>query len=223
MHFDTVALIAVMALFTCFFAWLSWARYAPLRLAVPSEPQAAGGKPFGVDHPDQSGLGKVGDLATALMHAKDGWQQMPPEDGEGHAVFVRKIGGKTFEVRIVETKCSRDGDPRSSYDAERMADNRVIEQLERLKGATVAGEPYLDVQAIDAITKAIRRRSMHVSKHFYAHALEAGNTLIYSVRRDGELVERPAARVKRVSGAPHRLMLQALAIGLARLDGAGGR
>lgn len=219
MQFDTIALVAIMALSVCFFAWLMWARYAPLRLALVDESSRGGS--FGGSTPDNSGLGKVGDLVTALMLAKDGWQKLPsPRLGiDGlDGVFVKRVGGKQFEVRIVETKCARDGDPKSSYEAGQLADDRVIEQLERLKGATFADGGYIDEQAIDAIVKAIRRGSMHVSKQLYAHTLDEGHTLIYSVRPDGALIDRPAL-VKRVSGAPHRLMLQALATGLARWDG----
>ena len=218
MQFDTIALVAIMALFACFFVWLMWARYAPLRLALVDE-SSSGGSPGG--SADNSGLSKVGDLVTALMLAKDGWQKLPsPRLGvDGlDGVFVKRVSGKQFEVRIVETKCARDGDPKSSYEAGQLADDRVIEQLERLKGATFADGGYIDAQAIEAIVKAIRRGSMHVSKQLYAHTLDEGHTFIYSVRPDGALVDRPA-RVKRVSGAPHRLMLQALTTGLARLDG----
>jgi hypothetical protein len=217
MHFDTAALIAIIALFACFFVWLMWARYAPLRLALVDE--SASGSFAGAA--DTSGLGKVGELVTALMMAKDGWQKLPSPRGgiDGlDGVFVKKIGGKQFDVRIVETKCAREGDAKSSYEAAQLADDRVIEQLERLKGATLADGGYIDDQAIEAIVKAIRRGSMHVSKQLYAHTLDEGQSLIYSVRPDGALIDR-RARVKRVSGAPHRLMLQALAAGLSRVDG----
>lgn len=225
MQFDDVALIVVIALGVCLIAWLLWGRYAPLHLAVSDRPLSSADRQFGADIPDHSSLGKVGELVTALMHAKDGWRQLPSQPAGVHGldgVFVRNVrGGNQFEVRIVETKCSRDGDPKSNYSAEQMADARVIEQLERLKDAKLDGEPYMNHQAIEAIIKAIRRGSMHVTKHFYAHMLGTGNTLVYSVTRDGQLIDQPAARVKRVSGTPHRLMLQALAIGLARLDAAG--
>jgi len=220
MDFDFAAAVAIAALTTCFFLWLGWARYAPIHLAVSDETWSPGAEPQG-DVPDRAG--KVGELVTALMHAKDGWQQLRRGQSEGglDGVFVRKIGGRLFEVRIVESMCSRDGDPKSTYKAEQLADERVIEQLQLLKDAKFEGEPYMEPQAIDSIIKAIRRGSKYVTKHFYAHMLGSGSTLIYSVRRDGELVDS-RARVKRVSGAPHRYMLQALAIGLAQADTGGG-
>lgn len=212
MHFDTIALIAIIALSACFFAWLIWARYAPLRLAL-DEPSGA----FGDEASHHKGLGKVGNLVTALMLAKDGWQRLPIAAGNGlDGVFVRK-SGRQFDVRIIETTCAREGDPKQSYDAGRLTDEHVITQLEQLKDAPVTGEAYLDAHSIDSIIKAIRRGSAHVSKQLYAHALDKGHTLIYSVRPDGALIDRPA-RVQRVSGSPHRLMLQALANGLARMD-----
>jgi len=217
MQFDTIALIAIIALFASFFLWLMWARYAPLRLALIDEATDAGRGP---QTSGDSGIGRVGELVTAVILAKDGWQKLPsPRDRiEGiDGVFVKRLGGKQFDVRIVETKCAREGDPKASYEAGKLADDHVIEQLERLKGATFAEGGYVDEQAIDAIIKAIRRGSMHVSKQLFTHALDRGDTFIYSVRPDGALVDRPA-RVKRVSGAPHRLMLQALTTGLARVD-----
>lgn len=219
MDFDFFALVVVVAATACFFVWLGWARYAPIHLAVSDETLSSDAK-LGAGVADRAS--KVGELVTALMHAKDGWQQLrraQSEDGLD-GVFVRKFGGRQFEVRIVESKCSREGDPKSSYKAEQLADGRVIEQLQLLKDAKFEGEPYMEPQAIDAIIKAIRRGSRYVTKHFYAHMLGSGSTLIYSVRRDGELVDSRAS-VKRVSGAPHRFMLQALAIGLAQSDAAG--
>lgn len=219
MHFDTIALVAIIAFFACFFVWLAWARYAPLRLALIEEPTEVG-RFGGTSASGDSSLGKVGELVTALMLARDGWQKLPSPAGrvEGHdGVFVKRLSGKQFDVRIVETRCACEGDPKSSYEAGKFADDQVISQLERLKGATFADGGYIDEQAIDAIIKAIRRGSTHVSKQLYAHALDQGHTSIYAVRPDGALIDRPA-RVQRVSGAPHRLMLQALSTGLARLD-----
>jgi len=222
MQFDDLALVAVMALSGCLLVWLVWARHAPLRFDVDA-PSSADGKPFGANAPDSSSLDRVGELVTALMHAKDGWQQLPsqPSGVPGlDGVFVRKAGrGRQFEVRIVETKCVRDGEARSHYDATPMSDANVIERLERLKSATFDGLPALDGEAIDTIVRAIRRGSVHVTKHFYAHMLPTGKTMVYSVGRDGQLIDSRAARVKRTDGEQHRLMLQALAIGLTRLDG----
>lgn len=220
MDFDLAAAVAIAALTACFFVWLGWARYAPIHLAVSDETLACDTK---LGAGDARRSGKVGELVTALMHARDGWQQLRRAQTPGglDGVFVRKLGGSLFEVRIVESMCSRDGDPKSDYKAEQLADGRVIEQLQLLKDAKFEGEPYMEPQAIDSIIKAIRRGSRHVTKHFYAHMLDKGSTLIYSVRRSGELVDSRAS-VKRVSGAPHRYMLQALSIGLAQTETTGG-
>lgn len=224
MAWDQIGILATVALIGMYYAWWEWRRHTPLRLSVGETPLASGGRPFGAGLPDHAPLGKVGELITALMHAKIGWRQIPSQAGgvQGiDGIFVRKArGGRHFEIRLVETKCARDGDPRAHYDEERMSNEKVIEHLKKLKDAAFESEPYLD-HDIDAIIKAIERSSVHVTKLFYSHMLTSGDTLIYAVRPNGQLVDQPAKRVRRVDGASHRLMLQALAMGLARLDVAG--
>lgn len=220
MPFEEFVLVVVLASAAFLFAVLIWGRYAPVRIAVENLPPFGGRLPGGA--PDRSSLCKVGELVTALMLAKDGWKQLAPPSGEEPAgLFVRKLAGRNaFEVRIAATQCSPADDPKADYDAESMADDKVIERLESLKGAQSAAEPGLDDQAVDAVVQAIRRGSVHVTKHVYAHSLATGDTVIYAVGRNGQLIERP--RVARVAGVPHQLMIHTLAAGLARWAAEGG-
>jgi hypothetical protein len=224
MPFEELALVVVLASVVCLFALLLWERHAPLRIAV-ADPLQSGRASLKAGIADPSSLHRVGKLVTALMLAQDGWKQLSSRSigAEGSdGLFVRKVAGRNrFEARIVETRCSPGEVSASDYDPETMADDKVIERLESMKGGAFENEPDMDDQAIDAIIKAIKRRSVHVTKQLYAHALGSGTTAVYTVGRNGQLIERPAAKVARVAGVPHQLMLRTLAAGLARLNAGG--
>jgi hypothetical protein len=215
MHFDEIVLALIVAVSAVAVAWFLWGRYAAIRLTVPEDSTSSAEQGRGDDNSEHS-LRKVGTLVTALMHANEGWQHFSTESLlEGvDAVFVRKRGGRNqFEVRIVATTCARGDDPTAGYNTDHMTNAAVIEQLERLKGITREAEGDITGQTIDAIVKAIKRGSVRVSKHLYAHMLGNGKTTVYSIGREGQLLEAPT-RAKLVSGTSHRLMVQTLANGL---------
>jgi hypothetical protein len=212
MHFDEIALALLIGVTAVLVIWFLWGRYAAVRLAVADNSATLADQENSGDGSEHS-LGKVGHLVTALMHANEGWQQLPMSAAlEGiDAIFVRKRGGRNqFDVRFVATTCTRGDDPTVNYDPHQMADAAVIEQLERLKGAKLDGDGGIDSQTIDIVIKAIKRGSVRVTKHLYAHMLGSGKTQVYSIGRDGQLLERPA-RAKRFNGASHRLMVRTLA------------
>lgn len=200
MPFEEVALVIILASAGVLFVLLLWGRYAPLRIE-PDDPLPAAAN----DAPDRAALAKVGKLATAMMLAKDGWRRLP---GEGEApveIFVRKSSGRNkFDVRVVATQCASGADTLAGYDPASMADDAVVERLQNSS---------LDAQSVAAVVGALRRGSVHVSKHVYAHDLTGGDSVVYAVARNGQLIERPAAKVAKVGGVPHRLMLETLATG----------
>jgi hypothetical protein len=213
MHFDELALGLVIAASLIIVAWYLWGRYAAVRLAVADDPVASAAGANDSAEGAEPSLSKVGHLVTALMHANDGWQQLSTSATlEGiDAIFVRKRGGrKQFEVRFVATTCTRGDDPTANYHADQMSDAALIDQLERLKAAKLDGDGEISDHTIDAMTKAIKRGSVRVTKHLYAHMLSSGKTEVYSIGRGGNLLERPA-RAKRFNGTSHRLMVQTLA------------
>jgi hypothetical protein len=215
MHFDELALALVIAASAIIVVWFLWGRYAAVRLAMADDPVANADEASGGEDGPQHSLGRVGHLVTALMHANEGWQQLSTSATLGgiDSIFVRKRGRHQFEVRFVATTCTRGDDPTANYNADQMADAAVIDQLERLKAAKLDGEGEISGQTIDAIVKAIKRGSVRVTKHLYAHMLASGKTEVYSIGRDGQLLER-SARAKRFNGTSHRLMVQTLANGL---------
>ena len=121
------------------------------------------------------------------------------------AAHAQQVGQAT-NVRVVATQCASGADTLAGYAPAAMADDAVVE---RLQSST------LDEQSIAAIVGALRRGSVHVSKQVYAHDLAGGDSVVYAVARNGQLIERPAAKVAKVGGVPHRLMLETLATGLA--------
>lgn len=195
--------------------WLLWRRYSPLALTIPEKPLSSGGRQFGANIDSDPSLGAVGELITSLMHANEGWRQLPSQPSGVHGldgIFVRTAGIGLFDVRIVETKCSRDNEPR--HDENQMSDEGVVKRLERLREKTFEGQPYLSAKSIDNLVAAINRGSARVTKWFYAHTLSTGVTRIHAVKQDGKL-SKPA--LKSISDARHKLMFQVLAIGLSRL------
>lgn len=200
MPFEELALVIILASAGAFFVLLLWGRYAPLRIE-PDDPLPAAAS----EAPDRLALAKVGKLATAMMLAKDGWRRLP---GDGEApveIFVRKTSGRNkFDVRVVATQCASGADTLAGYDPASMADDAVVERLQNSS---------LDEQSVAAVVGALRRGSVHVSKHVYAHDLTGGDSVVYAVARNGQLIERPAAKVAKVGGVPHRLMLETLATG----------
>lgn len=202
MPFEEVALVIVLASAGVLFVLLLWGRYAPLRI----EPEAPLPAPAS-ETPDRLALAKVGKLATAVMLAKDGWRRLPGEGDAPVEIFVRKTSGRNkFDVRIVATQCASSADTLAGYDPASMTDDAIVE---RVRSST------LDELSAAAIVGALRRGSVHVTKRVYVHDLTGGDSVVYTVARNGQLIERPAAKVAKVGGVPHRLMLETLATGLA--------
>jgi hypothetical protein len=167
-------------------------------------------------------LGKIGELITSLMHAADGWQQIPSQPNGIHGlagIFVRRLANsKAFEVRFVETAASSAGDGPGRFDNQRMNDVKIDEALNQLAEHKASDDaPYISAVDTKTLRLALKHGSLYVSKLHYHHNLASGRTQIYRIRSDGSLTLN-AKSTAVVESLEHKFMLQSLAIGLGRLE-----
>ncbi len=198
------------------YLYLDHLKQHPLRFALSEAPQSPGGRQFGAVIADDRAVAKIGEMITALMLAGEGWRQLPSQPAGVHGIdgiFVRQLHNSgAYEVRLVETKTSRDGSAAEHYKPSLMTDHKVIEELAKLQG------PDIDQHVASAIIHAVRSRSIWFSKWLYSHTLSTGTTVIFPIGPEGELIRRPAGAVQKISTEAHRNFFQSLAIGLSRLE-----
>lgn len=163
----------------------------------------------------KNSVGKVGELVTAMMLIGRGWRQLPsqPTGVQGiDAIFVKQ-GGGAFKVAFVETKASQTHDPTNNYGGE-MSRDKILADLRSCAEQKFQEEQFMPPSVARSLISAINRSSFHVRAYLYAHTFETGKTRIYSIAQSGNRSKRP---LRVVSTETHLHMLQALAIGIARL------
>lgn len=150
-----------------------------------------------------------------MMLISRGWRQLPsqPTGVQGiDAIFVKQVLG-AFKVAFVETKASQTNDPTNNYDGE-MSRDKILADLRSCAEQKFQEQHFMPPSVAHSLISAINRSSFHVRAYLYAHTFETGKTRIYSIEPSGRRSKRP---LRVVSTETHLHMVQALAMGIARL------